>query len=47
MDTELQTLFQKLKDLGIFNDVDIIITADHGVQLDKKTGVCFQALNMD
>lgn len=36
LDTELDMLFQKLKDLGIFEEVDVIFTADHGVQIDKK-----------
>lgn len=32
-DNELVNIIQKLKDLGIYDDVDIVITADHGAQL--------------
>ncbi|MES2614183.1 MAG: sulfatase [Bdellovibrionota bacterium] len=31
-DDEFLNIIQKLKDLGIYNDVDIIVTADHGAQ---------------
>ena len=32
-DSELPNIIQKLKDLGIYENVDIVITADHGAQL--------------
>ncbi|WGL58556.1 sulfatase [Pigmentibacter sp. JX0631] len=32
-DSELPNILQKLKDLGIYENVDIVITADHGAQL--------------
>lgn len=35
-DNELVNIMQKLKDLGIANDVDIIITSDHGAQMDVQ-----------
>lgn len=34
-DNELNLLFQKLQTLGILDNIDIIITSDHGVQLDQ------------
>lgn len=35
-DSEFPNIIQKLKDLGIYDDVDIIITADHGAQLNVQ-----------
>lgn len=34
-DNELNLLFQKIQTLGILENTDIIITSDHGVQLDQ------------
>ncbi|KAB8030700.1 sulfatase [Fluviispira multicolorata] len=35
-DKEFLSIIQKLKDLGIYDEVDIIITSDHGAQLDRQ-----------
>lgn len=35
-DDEFTNIMQKLKDLGIANDVDIIVTSDHGAQMNVQ-----------
>lgn len=44
-DDELVNIMQKLKDLGIANDVDIIITSDHGAQMDVQPWYYFLGVN--
>ncbi len=46
-DDELLNIMQKLKDLGIANDVDIIITSDHGAQMDVQPWYYFLGVNQN
>jgi arylsulfatase A-like enzyme len=46
-DDELENIMQKLKDLGIANDVDIIITSDHGAQMDVQPWYYFLGVNQN
>ena len=46
-DDELLSIMQKLKDLGIANDVDIIITSDHGAQMDVQPWYYFLGVNQN
>ncbi|WP_186646634.1 sulfatase [Fluviispira vulneris] len=43
-DTEFLYIVQKLKDLGIYDNVDIIVTSDHGAQLDRQPWNYFQGV---
>ncbi|APJ02625.1 sulfatase [Silvanigrella aquatica] len=46
-DDEFLNIMQKLKDLGLEKDVDIIITADHGAQLDVQPWYYFSGVNQN
>lgn len=46
-DDEFLNILKKLDDLGIKDDVDIIITADHGAQLDEKPWNYFSGVNKE
>ena len=46
-DSEFVNIIQKLKDLGIYDDVDIIVTSDHGAQMDVQPWYYFLGVNQN
>lgn len=46
-DGEFENIIKKLKELGIYEDVDIIVTSDHGAQMDVQPWYYFLGVNQN